>query len=492
MWIRANIARDCRLLRRFNRAGVAMNRAVSDTASEAPIARGDGGWSSLFTAPKMFLPLAWIFGTLYTLITPPFQVPDEFQHFYRAYQVSEGRLTAYRQGGEVGGDLPLSLQTFGNRVWGNHPFNPASKANIHDIWAARTIPLQPQAKQFFVFGNVSWHSPTNYFPQAAAIAVARRIGLGPLGIFYAGRIGNLLCWSLLVYFSLRLIPIMDWTFLLLALTPMSLAQAASLSADATVNGICFLFVAASLRCAMTEGSIRGAHLIGLTVCAAAVALAKTAYLPLTILFLLIPANRFSSRRRYWLTFAIFMSICLATIVGWSLCTYGAQSYSLPGVSPARQLIFMLGHPIQMVHMEVGMLLAVPFFSDIIGQLGWHEIKLWLPLTALYFGVLFWTTRIGGWPERRMGGRQRIILAAAALACWLAVFSLIYLTFTAVGGHSINGLQGRYMIPATGPFFLLFYPSPRPRRGNPGMFITIFAAGFSVYALLVLVRRFYIW
>jgi len=80
-------------------------------------------------------------------------------------------------------------------------------------------------------------------PQAMAIAVARVVGVGPMGIFYAGRIGNLFCWSLLVYFSLRLIPIMDWTFLLLALTPMSLAQAASLSADATVNAVCVVFVA---------------------------------------------------------------------------------------------------------------------------------------------------------------------------------------------------------------------------------------------------------
>jgi uncharacterized membrane protein len=313
-----------------------------------------------------------------------------------------------------------------------------------------------------------------------------------MGIFYAGRIGNLFCWSLLVYFSLRLIPIMDWTFLLLALTPMSLAQAASLSADATVNGICFLFVAAAVRCAMAEGPIRGAQLIGLTVCGAAVALAKTAYLPLTILFLLIPANRFSSRRRYWLAFAIFMMICVAIIVGWSLCTFGAESYSMTDVSPRRQLFYMLQHPIQMVHIEVGMLLAVPFISSIIGQLGWHVIKLWLPLTIIYYGVLFWTTRIGGWPDRRLTARQRVILAAAALACWVAVFSLIYLTFTPVGGKSINGLQGRYMIPAMGPFFLMFYPSPRPRRVNPSVFITAFIAAFSVYALLVLVRRFYIW
>jgi uncharacterized membrane protein len=473
-------------------AGVAMSRAVGNRVSESAAERDPAGWSSLFTASRIFLPLAWIFGTLFALITPPFQVPDEFQHFYRAYQVSEGRLTAYRQNGEVGGDLPISLKTFSERVWGNHPFDPSSKADIRNVWAARTIPLQSRTRDFFVFGNVSWHSPTNYFPQAAAIAVARRIGLGPMGIFYAGRLGNLFGWSLLVYFSLRLIPILDWTILLLALTPMSLAQAASLSADATVNGVCFLFVAAAMRCAMMDGFIRKTHLIGLTLCGAAVALAKTAYLPLTILFLLIPERRFSSRGRYWAAFASFMLICLATIAGWSLCTFGSESYSMTDVSPRRQLIYMLHHPFLMLHMEVGMLLAVPFISSIIGQLGWHEIKLWFPLTAAYFGVVFWTTRIAGWPDRTMTMRQRIVLVAAAVGCWVAVFSLIYLTFTPVGGRSINGLQGRYMIPATGPFFLMFYPGPGRRRGNPGAFITAFAAGFSMYALLVLVRAFYIW
>ena len=337
-----------------------MSIALSGRVPETDNAEsGEGRWSSLFTARRMFLPLAWIFGTLYALVTPPFQVPDEFQHFYRAYQVSEGRLTAYRHGGEVGGELPVSLETFAGSIWGK-TFDPETKIHAGSIWAARTIPLQPRTRQFFVFGNVSWHSPTNYFPQAAAIAVARQIGLGPMGIFYAGRIGNLVSWSLLVYFSLRLIPIMDWTFLLLALTPMSMAQAASLSADATVNGVCFLFVAAAMRCGMTDGPIRAAQLIGLTICGAAVALAKTAYLPLALLFLLIPAGKFPNRSRYWLAFSIFMVICLGTIVGWSLCTFGAESYSMADVSPRVQLLYMLHHPLATLHRDLGMLLAIPF------------------------------------------------------------------------------------------------------------------------------------
>ncbi|MGD0388203.1 MAG: DUF2142 domain-containing protein [Tepidisphaeraceae bacterium] len=449
-------------------------------------------WSARFTPRRVFLPLAWIFGTLFAVITPPFQVPDEFMQFYRAYQVSEGRLTASRQGADIGGYLPASLKDFGDRVWGNHPFDPDVKANVHEIWAAHAIPLRPGDRRFFVFGNVSWHSPMNYFPQAAAIALVRQFGVGPMGIFYAGRLGNLLSWSLLVYFAVRLVPILDWTLALLALTPMCLAQSASLSADATVNGVCFLFVAAAMRCALVEGPIPRIHLIGLTVLGAAVALAKTAYLPLSILFLLIPSNRFASRRRYWLTFALFTLVCAATMAGWSLCTFGFSSYSMPDVSPHRQAIYMLHHPLRIVHMELGMLLAVPFISSIIGQLGWHEIKLSLPCTIAYWIVLLWTTRLGGWGNLRITPRQRAILAAAVCGCWLAVFSLVYLTFAKVGEHSITGLQGRYVIPATLPFFLMLYPGPRPRRVHPGAVLTAFSAAFSTYALAVLVRGFYLW
>jgi uncharacterized membrane protein len=180
------------------------------------------------------------------------------------------------------------------------------------------------------------------------------------------------------------------------------------------------------------------------------------------------------------------------MVGWSRCTFGFSSYSMPDVSPSRQAIFMLHHPLAILHMELGMLLAVPFISSIIGQLGWHEIKLFFPCAIAYWAVLLWTTRIGGWPDFRITARQRAILGAAVCGCWLAVFSLVYLTFAKVGEHSITGLQGRYVIPATLPFFLMLYPGSRPRRVHPGAVLTVFSAAFSVYALSVLVLRFYLW
>jgi uncharacterized membrane protein len=469
-----------------------MSRLQEAAGIDASASARDGRWIAIFAPRLMFLPLAWIFGILYVLVTPPFQVPDEYMHFYRAYQVSTGRLTAYRQGGIVGGDLPASLWEFGDRVARNLAFSRETKANAHDIWDTRSMPLNPQTLRFYSFGNVSWYSPMNYAPQALSIAAARAVGLGPMGIFYAARIGNLLSWSLVVYLALRLIPILNWTLVLCALTPMSMGQAASISADATVNAVCFLFVAAVVRLALQTGPIRTIQLIILTILGTAAALVKTAYFPLTLLFLLIPTNRFPTPRRCWLTFGVFILCCLGAIAIWSRFTFGSASYSMENVDPHRQLVYMLHHPIQMIHMEIGMLLAVPFLSSIIGQLGWHDIKLWLPCTIAYWAMLFWTASIAGKPDLRMTIRQRTVLALAVCGCWVVVFTLIYLTFTTIGGTSINGLQGRYMIPATLPFFLIFYRNKKRDWPRAGVAITAFAALFSTYALAVLVRRFYLW
>jgi hypothetical protein len=65
-----------------------------------------------FSPLKFFLFTALLLGSLYALIVPPFQVADEFNHFYRSWQITEGGITAVRTSdNRVGAELPLSLKT---------------------------------------------------------------------------------------------------------------------------------------------------------------------------------------------------------------------------------------------------------------------------------------------------------------------------------------------------------------------------------------------
>ena len=440
-----------------------------------------------FSPSRVFLVLAWSFGTLFVFLTPPFQAPDEYDHFHRAYQVSEGHLLETRNGGDAGGFQPRSLLAFQNRVSFDMPHHPEVKQDLATLWAMRRLPLKPEDRRFIRF---PWYSPTNYFPQAAGIAIARALGAGPLLLHYAGRLGNLLAWSLLIYVALRWIPVMKWTLALLALMPMSLWLAATLSADAMVNALCFLYVAVTLYLAigdekpMTAG--RAWALVGLS---AAIALAKTAYLPILLLTLMIPARKFGGRGKYWLFFALVLSVGVAVNIAWTLCTY--RDFVNPGRSPSAQAVYVLHHPLNMLGDYVGQLFSIAFLCSIVGKLGWYDTRLLRPLVVCYAAVLIWTAWMAGASAAQLNGRQKSIIAVAAVGMWLALFLIMDLAFTKVGNSAITSLQGRYLIPLTPLVLLLFCPSAALRRRERGAILAAFSACFNVYIAIVLCLRFYV-
>jgi hypothetical protein len=67
--------------------------------------------------------IALLIGFLYLLITPPFQVPDEPNHFFRCYQISEGHLLPERLESQVGGEIPRSLIDTVQEVGGEYTFD---------------------------------------------------------------------------------------------------------------------------------------------------------------------------------------------------------------------------------------------------------------------------------------------------------------------------------------------------------------------------------
>ncbi len=44
----------------------------------------------------VFLILGLLFGLAFVFVTPPFQVPDEYNHFFRAYEISQGKLLSQK------------------------------------------------------------------------------------------------------------------------------------------------------------------------------------------------------------------------------------------------------------------------------------------------------------------------------------------------------------------------------------------------------------
>ena len=397
----------------------------------------------------IFLVVGAVFGLLFLFVTPPFQAPDEYAHFYRAFQVSEGGLLAQRHDGLPGAWLPASVLTTADRAAPGIAFHPEKKERLEDLLALIEMPLAPERRSFMGLPSTGRYVPLLYLPQAVAIGVGRLLGLAPILLTYAGRAGNLAAWLCLGYLALTVAPIIEWPMLLLLLTPMSLFEAASLSADAMTNAVSFLLTAYCLRIAVGEtDAISNREWAWLTLLCVMMALSKQVYLPLAALVLWIPARKFGGRRRQIVCLAVTGAATTLAWGAWTLFVASLHVELLPYTSVPDQLAFVLHHPGQFLRILLNTLSNQPSnqLRSFVGVLGWLDTPLPNRFIKSYYFMLALTALATGRAEVRVSAGQRLLAAALAAACVLALLVASYVSWTRVGEPIIEGIQGRYFIP----------------------------------------------
>lgn len=504
--------------------------------------------SSIFTAPqKAFVTIGLIFGILFLLITPPFQAADEYNHYYRSFQISEGQIIAQKHQNQVGGFLPKNLVTTTEKVSVGIPFNPEGKQKPENIFSLLNLPLESNNRVFVAFPNTAVYSPIPYLPQIIGITLGKLIGLSPILLMYVGRVCNLLGWLVLGYFAIKVTPICKWTFFLLALTPMSLFQAASLSADAVTNGVSFLLIATFLQVALeprasdwnqeveeinSPSQKYPKKIFIIFLLSVLLALSKQAYFPLVGLFLLIPVEKIGSRKKY---IGIFALLCLASvlaILSWSLISKGTYTTLVPDVAPGKQIQFILTHPFDLIGVILRTFLndGIEYISQFIGKLGWLDTKL-PPLFILsYLVMLVFSVNTGVVQSRNVkvahrrkdaqaasrrvdtkviredhsslsgqtykdiliSARQKRILLLILILNVILIATILYISWTPVGKERVLGLQGRYFIPIAPILFLLLYNDKFKLKIRNSNMITVLYSVFSVTLTAVVVwKRYYL-
>lgn len=493
--------------------------------------------SSIFTAPqKAFVTIGLIFGILFLLITPPFQAADEYNHYYRAFQISEGQIIAQKYQNQVGGFLPKSLVTTTERVSVGIPFNPEGKQKPEKIFSLFNFPLESNNRVFVAFPNTAVYSPIPYLPQIIGITFARIIGLSPILLMYVGRICNLLVWLVLGYLAIKITPICKWTFFLLALTPMSLFQAASLSADAVTNGVAFLLIAVFLQSALEPrlapwykeveppnssspaepgsekveaqpgsqkveaepGSekkvVTGTQIFIIFLLSVLLALAKQAYFPLVGLFLLIPVRKIGNKKKYATVFALLFLASVLAIFTWSFFSKSTYTTLVPNVAPGKQIHFILNHPFDLVGVILRTFFkdGIEYISQFVGKLGWLDTKL-PPLFILsYLIMLVFVSLVNHRRDILISKRQKRILIFTLILNIILIASILYISWTPVGKDRILGLQGRYFIPIAPLLFLSLYNSRFQVKGkNIGMIIALYSIFSATLTVTVLLKRYYL-
>jgi uncharacterized membrane protein len=456
-----------------------------------------------FSPGKLFVVLAAAFGLLFVFLVPPFQVPDEPNHAFRIFQISQGGIAAARQNGDSGGNVPNSLLATRNDYV---PMiaDKGIRVMLADLRTSLGMPLEPDNSQFVSFPNTALYSPVPYLPAAGGFAIGKLLGQSPLALCWLGRICNLLAWLLLVALAVRATPVYKWLFTALALLPMSLFEAASLSADAVTNGLAFLTVALFFKCAFDHRQAVGRkEILALAVVTVLLSFSKNAYFLATGLFLLIPTAKLGSWRRQAAVFALLVGVNMLALAIWAqvgdtaanLRALETRLSSNPDADHVRQLQFILadfpGYLEMLGRTAIHQFRALSW--QFIGVLGWLDAP--LPKICVFggFGLLVFCGIFESRPEVDLRTRDKGILGAYAIGTGVLVATMVYMGWSSVGATEVDGLQGRYFIPLAPAFFaLLHHRSPRlaswsrtlPRIMAAGILLLLLAATAT------LVRRYY--
>ncbi|MDB5160584.1 MAG: hypothetical protein JWO99_847 [Candidatus Saccharibacteria bacterium] len=417
-----------------------------------------------------FLLIGGIIGLLFIIVTPPFKGWDEREHFYRAYQVSELTLRAQPVVAQTvtnldssiskgyGGTLPLHLTQMTQTLHLNEGEKGVYNYSLIVHYFSESPVYAP--KQVVRFDNTAIYSPVGYIPQSIGINVAKLFSGSFVSGFYLARLAGLVVWLALLYVAIRIIPIGKKLFLALALNPVSIFLASTLSPDALATGMIAVLIAIAVKLIHENNKASFKTIVLIATLSLAIVLIKNVYIIVPLIILAVP--------RQYLGYKIKATIILVSVVVcllWNVSivhvTETIPSYfNVTEVIDSHQQIGLAIHnPLSFVST---MLLNIFGTNSIVinhtyaGIFDRNPVPDWVVFVWILTTAALIFANNEGLPSFTKHTRRRLtqVFIAVSAVLVLAIIASLYIGWTPVGSKTIIGVQGRYFIPIT---FLLAVP-----------------------------------
>ncbi len=440
----------------------------------------------------------------YAFFIPPFQVPDESSHFARAYQLTQGEFFPTKQPdpdapGEyiVGGTTDPGIYLAAGKLT-YLQFNSAKKYSINK--AVEVNRYTWRDGEMRDTRSVSVNAPTFYAIPALGVVLGQYLDKSIVQTLTLSRLINGFFAFVVSCIALLALRRGFGVMFVLLLMPMTVAQMASSSQDATCFAIAALCVALLSRL-NTELPRRNRRLCLLwsTLLMITVIAARTPYAALSLFFLYF-AYAFRDRP------AIVVECCVAFAVTWIgtilwalyVALYVSVPFGLEGANWGEQARFVLQSPLEWL----GILaeswrqrwdLYLSSFIGLVGHLDTKFPNVYLSLTGLTLGLAFFMSY---WPERRTFFRsmreQALVPGLIVLATIAGIFLVLYISWSPLKNPIIEGPQGRYFIPPA--LFLALGAAQTALIGKGQLayrcLMLAFAAGTVILTPYVIMERYY--
>lgn len=413
---------------------------------------------------KVFLFAGSALALLYLLLLPPLSVPDEEAHFKQAYSCA-------------------------NRLMGRETDDPETilmdKEDFHALQMFETTPSLPEydrlkegiAKSGREEGTVSVpHSDTRapavtYLPGIIGILLGRMLGLNGLLVIYLGRICSALFYLLTMYLFIRMMDYAKPAAFVMAVLPMTLQQCCSYSYDSVVIEFAFLYFAVLFRLIYRKETVKKPQIFWYALFMVILSICKGGtYMPLCLLTLLIPAERFLGKRQKKMFVG---AMALTAVVSFLASTLSSVLFVVNPTAEQTAASYLAGEnfgvsglleqPMEFILISGRTLFLSgdAFLENMLGmQLGWLDISVSrIVIYGMLLLILLSVLRIEDKKKREtpdVTRRQKLSYLTVILLSAGMIFVSMFISWTPKESKEIFGIQGRYFLPMLPLAVMLLY------------------------------------
>lgn len=419
-----------------------------------------------FKVHVAYLILASGIGIIMNLCIPFRVAPDERTHSYKAYEISNSLM-----GIELSESGFLMMRAEDRALFNNpsdfdysffdtHYDHFLDKAYHTELVETDVKPVHTQ-RYLFVFSGIG-------------VTIGRLLGLGAIMTFMLGRWMNLIAFILITSYAIRKIPFGKSVVLVWSLLPIMMQQAGSFSYDSTINALSVLIISLTLsfmygektdnrKKSMVQAIILVLAAILVAPCKS-FALVPLGLFPIAIVVKYLIDNRNKIKEKFEANKKLKI-ICLTTVIlvvviglavggllvnkvlggatgdGHYLAWINENAYSIG---------YYLKNPIEFIGRYINTLWTggTGYFLQMLGgYLGWLDIEVPAIFVLPFFLLLIYA-------GMRRQDEELIVSVPSKVWMWTVFVGVVFLAslgmllfWTPKSGGYINGIQGRYFLPA---------------------------------------------
>ena len=443
---------------------------------------------------SVFVVVALLAGLVFAFINPFGQEPDGWVHFTRSMDVLGGNLFlpfVDNNGSSTIMRLPENINDIGFRKINPNGLEGTPYMNhIKSMYFSETI---------IDIEMLGGFSSLFYLPQAIGLFIARLFDSSVYGYMLCGRIMNLIAYITLAYIGLKKMPIYRNIYIVIALLPMTLYQAASFSYDAVLNGLCFLFIGLCFYYAYEKETLSWRDVIKLGIILMLLFMCKYVYVCIGLLVFIIPMKKFGTVKEYWKAFGIAL-VPMGLIITYMLLSAGipdpsANVMSTSETTQISQLGYVVANPLFAAKVYIRTIVSYAgYYIEQLNTLGWLNYTLGMlefVIPVFMVGVALLDSKDS---QKKVSIKDKVIfITTFAVVVSAGMMGLYLLDSVAnpVGAPTILGYQGRYTIPVL--MLMLAFFSPRSVENNINTFshkvVGVMGLALS-YASIILLNKCY--